>query len=215
MVSQKSQGMDFNYDDDLRQQWLGGLDVLAVDIQRGRDHGLPGYTQYRTLCGLPAVSSFQQLSDVMPEETIEKLAKLYENSGDIDLVIGLMAESPVPGSLLGPTAICIIKEQLWRTKAGDRYFYSHQDEAGKFTKRQLAEIKRSSLARLLCDNTPFDRIQKDAFQPVSESNPIVPCEEIKKVNLEAWQASTEQPDILTRTNNWLKNKVGSSGNSTK
>lgn len=47
------------------------------------------------------------------------------------------------------------------------------------------------------------------------SNPIVPCEEIKKVNLEAWQASTEQPDILTRTNNWLKNKVGSSGNSTK
>ncbi|XP_022826385.1 peroxidase-like [Spodoptera litura] len=199
----------------LRQQWLGGLDVLAVDIQRGRDHGLPGYIQYRTLCGLPAVSSFQQLSDVMPEETIEKLAKLYEHPGDIDLVIGLMAESPVPGSLLGPTAICIIKEQLWRTKAGDRYFYSHQDEAGKFTKRQLAEIKRSSLARLLCDNTSFDRIQKDAFKPVSESNPIVPCEEIKKVNLEAWQASTEQPDILTRTNNWLKNKVGSSGNSTK
>lgn len=43
-------------------------------------------------------------------QTIEKLAKLYENSGDIDLVIGLMAESPVPGSLLGPTAICIISK---------------------------------------------------------------------------------------------------------
>lgn len=52
----------------LRHQWLGGLDVLAVDVQRGRDHGLPGYIQYRTLCGLPAVSSFQQLADVIPEE---------------------------------------------------------------------------------------------------------------------------------------------------
>ncbi|XP_047025775.1 peroxidase-like isoform X1 [Helicoverpa zea] len=215
MISQKSQGLDFNYDDDLRNQWLGGLDVLAVDVQRGRDHGLPGYTQYRALCGLPAVTSFQQLADVVPEETIDKLSKLYEQPGDIDLVIGMMAESPVPGSLLGPTAICIMREQLWRTKAGDRYFYSHQDESGKFTKRQLAEIKRASLARLICDNTPLDRIQKDAFQPVSVSNPVVPCEEIKKVNLEAWQAAAEQPDILTRTNNWLKNKVGSSGNSTK
>ncbi|KAJ8719042.1 hypothetical protein PYW07_016598 [Mythimna separata] len=215
MISQKSQGLDFNYDDDLRHQWLGGLDVLAVDVQRGRDHGLPGYVQYRTLCGLPAVTSFQQLADFIPEETVDKLSKLYEQPGDIDLVVGLMAETPVSGSLVGPTAICLIKEQLWRTKAGDRYFYSHQDESGRFTKKQLTEIRRASLARLLCDNTPFDRIQKDVFQPASESNPIVPCEEIKKVNLEAWQASAEQPDILTRTNNWLKNKVGSSGNSTK
>ncbi|XP_072950076.1 salivary peroxidase/catechol oxidase-like [Epargyreus clarus] len=215
MVSQKSQGIDFNYDDDLRHRWLGGLDVLAVDVQRGRDHGLPGYVQYRSLCGFSPASSFDHLDDVMPQETIVKLAELYEHPYDIDLVVGLMAEDPLPGSLLGPTGTCFLKEQLWRTRTGDRYFYTHTDEAGSFTKRQLAELRRGSLARLLCDNTGVTRVQKDVFRTPSESNPMVSCEEIKKVNLEAWQDPSHQPDILTRTNKWIKNKVASSGNFTK
>ncbi|XP_075976370.1 salivary peroxidase/catechol oxidase-like isoform X2 [Anticarsia gemmatalis] len=214
MVSQKSQGMDLNYDEDLRDHWLGGLDVLAVDVQRGRDHGLPGYVQYRVLCGGSVVNTFQQLADLIPQESVDKLSQLYEQPGDIDLVIGLMAETPVTGSLLGPTATCFIKEQLWRTKAGDRYFYSHVDEAGSFTKRQLAEIRRSTFARLLCDNTGINTVQRDVFQPASDSNPLVSCEEIKAVNLAAWQDPEQKPDILTRTNKWIKNKVGS-GNSTK
>lgn len=60
--------LKFSFLQQLRHQFLGGLDVLAVDIQRGRDHGLPGYTQYRTLCGLPAATGFQQLTNVIPEE---------------------------------------------------------------------------------------------------------------------------------------------------
>ncbi|KAL4707269.1 hypothetical protein ACJJTC_019807 [Scirpophaga incertulas] len=125
-----------------------------------------------------------------------------------------MAENPLPGSLLGPTATCFLKEQLWRTRSGDRYFYTHTDEAGSFTKRQLVEIKRASLARLFCDNAAVTAIQRDVFQPPSESNPIVSCDEIKKVNLEAWQDPSQQPDILTRTNKWIKTKVGS-GDTTK
>lgn len=214
MTTQKSQELDMNYDDDLHHHWLGGLDVLAVDIQRGRDHGLPGYTHYRLLCGQSAVSTFQQLADTIPQEIVDKLSKLYEQPGDIDLVVGLMAENAMTGSLIGPTTTCLIKEQLWRTKAGDRYFYSNMDETGSFTKRQLAELKRVSLARLLCDNAGINSIQKDVFQPPSTSNPTVSCDEIKKINLEAWQDPAEQPDIFTRTNKWLKNKVGIS-NSTK
>ncbi|CAG9135347.1 unnamed protein product [Plutella xylostella] len=217
MVSEKSQGLDFNYDDDMRHHWLGGLDALAIDVQRGRDHGLPGYIQYRTLCGLPSASSFQQLSDVIPEELVEKLSQVYADPHVIDLVVGAMAERPLQGALLGPTFTCLIKEQLWRTRIGDRYFYSHPDEAGSFSKKQLVEVRRSSLARLLCDNAGFSRVQRDVFQPASESNPVVPCEEIKKVNLEAWQDPAQRPDILTRTNKWIKTKVSSdkTGNDTK
>ncbi|XP_013173904.1 PREDICTED: peroxidase-like isoform X2 [Papilio xuthus] len=214
MVTQKSQNSDLNYDDDLRHHWLGGLDVLAIDIQRGRDHGLPGYVQYRTLCGLPHATDFQQLSDVIPQQTVDKLSKLYDRAVDIDLVVGMMAETPLPGSLLGTTATCLIKEQLWRTRSGDRYFYTHS-EAGSFSKRQLAELRRSSLAALLCDNAGVQRVQRDVFNTPSDSNPVVSCEEIKRVNLEAWQNPSQQPDILTRTNNWLKNKVASAGNTTK
>ncbi|KAL0832124.1 hypothetical protein ABMA28_001591 [Loxostege sticticalis] len=215
MITQKSQGLDFNYDDDLRHHWLGGLDVLAIDIQRGRDHGLPGYSQYRVLCGQPQATTFQHFADVIPQETVDKLSQLYEAPGDVDLVVGMMAETPLPGSLLGPTATCFLKEQLWRTRSGDRYFYTHTDEAGSFSKRQLAELRRATLARLICDNAGVTAIQKDVFQAPSDSNPIVSCEAIKKVSLEAWQDPSQQPDILTRTNKWIKNKVGSSGNSTK
>lgn len=42
-----------------------GYDILSLDIQRGRDHGLPSYTAYRTLCGLDPVNGFEDLLDVM------------------------------------------------------------------------------------------------------------------------------------------------------
>lgn len=61
------------------------------------------------------------------------------------------------------------EEQLWRTRSGDRYFYSHTDEAGSFSKRQLAELRRTTLARLLCDNAGVATVQRDVFQPPSES----------------------------------------------
>ena len=39
-----------------------GLDLIAFNIQRSRDHGLPGYVEYRSKCQLGEVKSFGQLS---------------------------------------------------------------------------------------------------------------------------------------------------------
>lgn len=212
MISQSSQELDFNYDNDVWHSYLGGLDALAVDIQRGRDHGLPAYFQYRVLSGLPHANTFKHLDDVIPKHLIHKLSSVYENVGDIDLVVGGMAETPLPGSRLGPTFTYLIKEQMHRTRSGDRFFYSHSGEAGSFNKRQLIELKRASLARLLCDNVPgIESVQRDVFAAPSDSNPMVPCDEIKKVRLDQWQDASMKPDILTRTKQnvkkWIKEKV--------
>lgn len=55
-----------------------GLDLISLNIQRGRDHGLPGYNVFRELCGLSKAFSFQDLSDAMDEEQIELFSKLYK-----------------------------------------------------------------------------------------------------------------------------------------
>lgn len=42
-----------------------GMDLVAINIQRGRDHGMPPYTKWRKICNLPEAKSFNDLSDVM------------------------------------------------------------------------------------------------------------------------------------------------------
>jgi hypothetical protein len=40
----------------------GVVDLGAIDIERGRDHGMPTYNQLRVAYGLPAVTSFTQIT---------------------------------------------------------------------------------------------------------------------------------------------------------
>ncbi|XP_067616335.1 peroxidase isoform X4 [Eurosta solidaginis] len=55
------------------------------------------------------------------------------------------------------------------------------------TRGQLAELRKISMARLLCDNgNQISSMQPQAFKTVSKSNPIVPCENIPQVDLTKW-----------------------------
>ena len=67
MSEQGSQLWDNNFVEDLRNHLFesssgrGGLDLVAVNIQRGRDHGLPGYNKYKEICTGQKASSFDDL----------------------------------------------------------------------------------------------------------------------------------------------------------
>lgn len=45
-------------------------------------------------------------------QTVDKLSVIYEQADDIDLVVGMMAETPLPGSLIGPTATCLLRKSF-------------------------------------------------------------------------------------------------------
>ena len=73
---------------------------------------------------------------------------------------GGVSEKPLPGSMLGPTFACIIATQFSLSKRGDRFWYELPNQPSSFTTEQLTEIRKSSLFRLICDNTNFiDSVQ--------------------------------------------------------
>jgi len=44
-----------------------GKDIVSLDIQRSRNHGIPSYTEFRKYCRLKAIRSVQDLSQIMVE----------------------------------------------------------------------------------------------------------------------------------------------------
>jgi hypothetical protein len=58
-----------------------GTDIAAINIQRGRDHGVPDYNTCRRLFGLPPAKTF---SDITPDESVAAIMKeLYGNVNNI------------------------------------------------------------------------------------------------------------------------------------
>ncbi|EFO27644.2 hypothetical protein LOAG_00844 [Loa loa] len=162
------------------------LDLAAINIQRGRDHALPGYVEFRRWCNLSAVENWDDLKNIIPREVIYKLKNLYGHPGNIDLFAGGIAEERLDGALVGPTFSCIIAEQFRRVRDGDRFWY---EKEGVFNKAQRDEIKKVSLARIICDNADnITNVQNDVFVFVGRHlQSYNSCADIQKLDLKPWQ----------------------------
>ncbi|KAL8576330.1 hypothetical protein ACOMHN_006253 [Nucella lapillus] len=161
------------------------LDLVALNIQRGRDHGLPGYNAWRRFCGLGPVT-FNSMPDHDPP-LARQFAQIYRHPDDIDVFSGAISERAEGGGLVGPTFACIIAEQFNRVKYGDRFWFETNDPVTGLTPAQVEEIRKQTLSRILCDVTNIRTIQPNPFRQVSNRNPLVNCEELAEMDLGPWQ----------------------------
>ena len=160
-------------------------DLMAINIQRGRDHGLPGYIEYIEACGAKKPLTFAALSHFMPLSQINRLKQVYISTVDIDIFVGAMSESRIPGSQFGFTFTCILLKQFENSRVADRFWYERDDHLVGFNALQLDAIRNATLARALCDNADdVTRIQPKAFERRDRGeNDDILCDDIPTVDL--------------------------------
>ena len=183
------------------RQYLGGINLVARTVQQGRDHGLPPYVVWRPLCGREPATSFDDLIDVMDLERLTNLRQLYADVADIDLFTGILSERSIDGAVVGATAACLLSLQFKVLKQADRYWYENDIPPAAFSKEQLYEIRKTSLARLMCDNVPsLKEVPQLAFLSRDHFlNSPVPCSHLEKLDINAWKTRGEveiSEDIL-------------------
>ncbi|XP_037503228.2 chorion peroxidase [Rhipicephalus sanguineus] len=142
-----------------------GLDLVALNLQRAREHGIRSYVDYFYFCTGVNLTSFDALKQYMDSDSVEKYKVLYKNVRDVDLFTAGISEFSVPGGIVGPTFSCILAQMFRRLKYGDRFYYEHGSQAGSLTTGQLNEIRRISFAKIICENTYVLSVTPNVFRP--------------------------------------------------
>ncbi|CAH3188433.1 unnamed protein product, partial [Porites lobata] len=164
-------------------------DLTAINMIRGRDHGLPGYVKFREACGGKPAVRFDDICDTIPRAQVKRLksAGIYKRVQDIDLFAGGMSEKAQRGSALGFTFTCLVGRQFKDFRHGDRFWYERDDHKTGFTIEQLDQIRHSSLAKVICDNTDdVRRIHEKVFvhrNTRGANNPVVDCDDLPFMDL--------------------------------
>lgn len=162
LATQQAQEIDMEVVDDVRNflfgpPGAGGFDLAALNIQRGRDHGLPDYNTVRTDYGLRRAAS---LADVSSDPHVQEiLAEVYGSVDDIDPWIGGLAEDHRPGAMVGELVYVVLRDQFTRLRDGDRFWYQRA-----LPPATVAALEARTLADIIRDNTDIgEELPADVF----------------------------------------------------
>jgi hypothetical protein len=135
-----------------------GTDLAARDIQRARDHGIGTYNQVRVAYGLPAVTSFAQITE--NDAVQNALQATYGTVDKIDPFEGMLAEDHLLGADVGPTIKAILAKQFAALRDGDRFFYLNET----LNLEELSLISQgNTLAKVIKNNTGITNLQSNVF----------------------------------------------------
>ncbi|KAB0406802.1 hypothetical protein E2I00_011336, partial [Balaenoptera physalus] len=164
MASQISELEDRIVVEDLRDYWPGPgkysrTDYVASSIQRGRDMGLPSYSQARQALGLKTPENWSDLNPNVDPQVLEATAALYnQDLSRLELLPGGLLESYGDP---GPLFSTIVVDQFVRLRDGDRYWFENSRN-GLFSTEEIAEIRNTTLRDVLVAVTS---VNHDALQP--------------------------------------------------
>ena len=148
----------------------GGMDLAALNIQRGRDHGLADYNTTRAAYGLSPAASWSDLSsDVLVQADLQVL---YSDLDDVDLWIGALVEDRLPDAAVGELLAVSIAEEFTRLAEGDAFFYLWDSDLSNHLK---GNITGTTLGDVIGRNTSLT-LQFNVF--------FVPRHELKIESLE-------------------------------
>ncbi|KAM6968604.1 thyroid peroxidase [Tautogolabrus adspersus] len=165
------------------------MDLASLNLQRGRDHALPGYNDWRAFCGLTSINTLDDFKKVMKESKIaEKILKIYKHPDNIDVWLGGLVENVLPGSRTGPLFGCLIGKQMKALRDGDRFWWEAE---GIFGQQQKVELLKGSLSRIICDNSNIKEVLPDSFR-FRKYPDYISCEHLPSMNFEAWREERSQ-----------------------
>jgi len=173
LAAQEAQEVDTKAIDEVRNMLLRGpggptFDLVALNIQRGRDHGLADFNTVRGAYGLAPVTSFADLSS--QPQVSARLTLAYGTIQELDLWPGALAEDPLPGAAVGETLRTIILDQFHRLRDGDRFWFEN-DTYFLTNPELLKEVRTTTLADIIRRNTPInEEISDNVFKVIPDTD---------------------------------------------
>ena len=163
LASQVCQSIDPFIIDDVRNFLFGnpgdgGFDLASLNIQRGRDHGLPSYNAVRVALGLTEATYFSDISS--NPEISQRLASVYQNVEDVDVWVGGLSEDHLPGALVGELIFQVIRDQFLALRDGDRFWYQRT-----LSDQEIRMVENLRLSDIIRRNTRIgDELADNVFR---------------------------------------------------
>ena len=91
------------------------MDLVALNVQRGQDHGLAPYVKWRQLCGLQSVKSWKQFASIVSSPEVTNLLNYISkiSSKFIKFMIHIVVETVLPIVKISITASSKITAIIW------------------------------------------------------------------------------------------------------
>jgi hypothetical protein len=163
MGTQIEQDFDCKMISDLRNflfgpPGAGGLDLASLNINRGRERGLPDYNTVREKFGLARVTDFNELTANPWLNQI--MEEVYGDIDKIDPWVGFLSEDHMPNTLFGETVMKIMTYQFTALRDGDRFYFENDDALSEEDK---TEIRETRLYHIIMNNSDINAMQHNVF----------------------------------------------------